>query len=114
MRVPGEALLVVVGVLGLEVIEQEEGIELRDFMEAEHPPQVDAGTLEGRLALPDLPDRAEHVGLLHGGSPGPASAERLQSPLPWIMVHSRAQWKVMIHRFTQDPSSHPPAREVDS
>ena len=60
VRVPGEALQVVVGVLRLEVIEQQERVELRDLVEPENPPQVDAGSLEGGLALPDLLDGAEH------------------------------------------------------
>src|SRR5262249_60804612 len=55
VRVPGEPLPVVVGVLGAEMVEQQERVELRDLVEAERASQVDARPLEGRLALPDLP-----------------------------------------------------------
>src|SRR5262249_343500 len=56
MRVPGEAALVLGRLVGTEIVEEEEGVELRDLLEAEGPPEMHARTLDGRLALPDLLD----------------------------------------------------------
>src|SRR5262249_9105415 len=75
VRVPGEPLPVVVGVLGSEVVEQQERVELRNRVEAERASQVDARPLEGRLALPDLLYGAEHVGRRHRWPPPRLSSQ---------------------------------------
>ncbi len=58
VRVPGKSAPVIVGVVRAEGVEEQEGIELGDLREAERALEMDAGALNGRLALPDLPDRA--------------------------------------------------------
>jgi hypothetical protein len=65
VRVPGKSAPVIVGVVGAEGVEQQEGIELGDLREAERALEMDAGALNGRLALPDLPDRAVDLSALH-------------------------------------------------
>src|SRR5213078_1000192 len=81
VRVPGEPADVLGRVVRAEVVEEEERVELRHLVVAEHPLQVDAGALDGRLRLPDLLDPADvgHRRLLTYGSAmtgRPAQARR--------------------------------------
>ncbi len=65
VRVPRESGPVVVRPVAAEVVEQEEGIELRGFAEPERAAQVHARALEGWLGLGELPDGSNsHDGLL--------------------------------------------------
>ncbi len=52
VRVPGEPGEVLVGVVGAEVVQQQEGIEPGDRIEAEHPVQPDARPFQGVDARP--------------------------------------------------------------
>ena len=63
MRVPGEAGEVVGGILVAEVVEQEEGIELLGFAEAEGALELDACAFEGGLGFKNLFYRAKRHGL---------------------------------------------------
>src|SRR5207245_9640677 len=69
VRVPGKSAPVVVGVVGAEGVQQEEGIELGDLGEAERALEVDAGPLNGRFALPDLVDRTVDLSARHDDPP---------------------------------------------
>ena len=87
MRVPGEAALVLGRLVGAEVVEEEEGIELRHLVEAEGPPQVNARALDCRLALPDLlgPTCLGHSSALQLGiHRARLASHRTQGPGRWI------------------------------
>jgi len=51
MGVPREAGNVVIGIVGAEVIEKEEGIETGDLGKAEDPFEMHAGTLDSGLTV---------------------------------------------------------------
>src|SRR5213595_60027 len=59
VRVPGEPADVLGRVVRTEVVEEEERVELRYLVVAEHALQADAGALDGRFCLPDLLDPAD-------------------------------------------------------
>jgi hypothetical protein len=67
VRMPREALPVVVGILRPERVEQEEGIELGHLVEAEDAVQADARSFHDRLALPNFRDGADGGSVFHGG-----------------------------------------------
>ena len=56
VRMPGEALQVLVRLVRAEVVEQQERIEQLRLAEAEGPVEVHAGPLDGRPALDHLAD----------------------------------------------------------
>jgi hypothetical protein len=66
MRVPGEALQVIPGIIGTKIIEEQEWIECWDLAETKCPLQVDAGSLNGGFALDDF---ADLPGFPHAASP---------------------------------------------
>jgi hypothetical protein len=57
---PGESRQVVGRVVGVEVIQEQEGVKIRHFVEAEDPFQVDAGPLERWTGPQQVPDGAYH------------------------------------------------------
>ena len=52
----GKPAQVVRRIVAVEIVEQQERIERRDFVEAERALEMHAGALDGRLALDDLAD----------------------------------------------------------
>ena len=58
VRMPGESGQVLVRVGGMEIVQHQEGIELRHLGIAEGALQVDAGPFDGGAALEDLGDAA--------------------------------------------------------
>jgi len=73
MRVPGEALEILVGMVRAEVVEQQEGIEQRGAAEAEGAAEMDAGPFQGGDALRNLLQGANGHGFLLGFHSGPMS-----------------------------------------
>jgi hypothetical protein len=54
MGMPGETREVVARIVGMEVVEKKERIELRDLIVAEGALEMNAGPFDRRFALPDL------------------------------------------------------------
>ncbi len=56
VRMPGEALAIVGGIIGAKIVQEEKGVELGHLVVAEGPSQADPRPLQGGLALPDFVD----------------------------------------------------------
>ncbi len=83
---PGETRQIIVGVLGVKIVEEKKRIEIGDLGITEGAPQVDAGPLQCRHTLPyalDLP------GLWHGLPPAP-SIEEPRNQIYFLLLHSPA------------------------
>ncbi|MBT9163066.1 MAG: hypothetical protein DDT27_01635 [Dehalococcoidia bacterium] len=58
VRVPGKPFQIIRGMIRMEVVKHEEGVEQGDLIVAEGPFQMDAGPLDGWLAFPNFADLA--------------------------------------------------------
>ncbi len=66
VRMPGEPLEIVLRPVIAKIVQEQKGVELRHFAEAEDPLEMHPGPFEGGFGLQDLADIS---GGCHGGSP---------------------------------------------